>query len=236
MSKSAATLNDARNTLGAGPECPPIDVLVVDDNLFDQERFRRVVRTMGFLIRMEAAGNLDEFRAALNLRRYDIVVLDYNLSGATGFDALDELKRHATNAAVPVIMLATEAPTGLVVEAMRKGCSSYMPKDGLSPSNLGEAIRTALEDRLYGSKAPTKSAIHSAANGVLRRVAHWVEGELRPIAGRMSNEVHQLSRKIEGAPENRAMSLAKLEREIMAITNFLAMLERQAETRTKTLH
>ncbi len=78
-----------------------LSVLVVDDD----EEIRTVVSTLleAHGVQIRAASSTREALAALDDFRADIVVTDLNLTGRSGFDLLEELRRRGER--MPVVLL-----------------------------------------------------------------------------------------------------------------------------------
>ena len=76
---------------------------------------------------------------------FDLILLDYNLPGEDGIDALLRLNRRAD--LPPVIMLVPEGHDAIGTEAMRAGAHDYFPK------GLGHAIHQTLDWRRWEAEA-----------------------------------------------------------------------------------
>ncbi len=76
---------------------------------------------------------------------FDLILLDYNLPGEDGIDALLRLNRRAD--LPPVIMLVPEGHDAIGTEAMRAGAHDYFPK------GLGHAIHQTLDWRRWEAES-----------------------------------------------------------------------------------
>jgi len=58
----------------------------------------------------------------------DLILLDIEMVGFSGFDALDNLKKNPKTAAIPVIMISNMARMADVEKALANGADSYITK------------------------------------------------------------------------------------------------------------
>ena len=131
---------------GAG-EAPPA-VLILDDQEIDRLRLRRVCGKAGLQPDYSEAATLEEFRAALDVRAYQVIFLDYHLGMDTGLDALQIAKAHELQGDAILIMVTSVGQHDVIIEAMRSGCSDYIIKEELGPEMLRKAITGAFERRI----------------------------------------------------------------------------------------
>jgi DNA-binding NtrC family response regulator len=119
-----------------------IRVLVVDDDPVFQELVPEQLAVFDFeaAVAVTGQGALD----ALRRTDYDVVLLDVNLPGLSGLDALREIKQ--LEDAPEVIMLTGDNSLSTGIEAMRRGAYDYLTKP--APLDKMEAIvRKADEKR-----------------------------------------------------------------------------------------
>lgn len=112
-----------------------VTVLVVDD----QERFRRVARTVveaceGFAVTCEADSG--EVSVELARRRHpDLVLMDLHLPGIDGLEACRRIL--AQRGAAPVVLLlSVDACPEYVADARAAGAAAFSPKSELTPGWL----------------------------------------------------------------------------------------------------
>ena len=117
-------------------------ILIVEDNAKNLKLVRDVLQVKGYAT-LEATSAEDGLRLASE-KKPDLVLMDIQLPGMNGIDALRVLRGNADTAAIPVI-----AVTASVMQQDRKlitdaGFDAYVGK----PINLKEfldAVRAALE-------------------------------------------------------------------------------------------
>jgi two-component system, NarL family, invasion response regulator UvrY len=121
-------------------------VLIADDH----EVLRRGLKTIlaeAFpdLVVGEAADAKQALEAAAK-HRWDVVLLDINMPGRSGLDALQDLKR--LHPQMPVVVLSVFPEKDYAVRAFKLGASGYVSKQSASGELLA-AIRKALSGGRY---------------------------------------------------------------------------------------
>jgi two-component system response regulator AtoC len=119
-----------------------IRILVVDDDPVFQELLPEQLSMLGFEPSVARTGR--EALDALRRIDHDIVLLDVNMPGLSGLDALREIRQFVD--APEVIMLTGDNSLSTGVEAMRRGAYDYLTK----PAQLAKmeaVIRKADEKR-----------------------------------------------------------------------------------------
>jgi two-component system response regulator AtoC len=119
-------------------------VLIVDDD----RRMRRTLQIVLEHMELEsvAAANVSEAREHLGSTRFDLVLSDLKMPGASGIDLLGEIR--AEHPQLPVILITAYGTIQTAIEAMRKGASDYVLKP-FDNENLELVIRKALELERY---------------------------------------------------------------------------------------
>jgi DNA-binding NtrC family response regulator len=134
-----------------------IRVLVVDDDNLLRRLVAEQLSRSGF--EAAAAASAQEALEALGATDYDVVLLDIQMPGMSGLDALRRIRQ--TEDAPEVIMLTADTSLSTGIEAMRLGAYDYLTK----PSTLDEmeaVIRKADEKRrLVRQNASLRSAVRS---------------------------------------------------------------------------
>ncbi|MDP2315116.1 MAG: response regulator [Pseudomonadota bacterium] len=101
-------------------------VLVVDDSLTVRMDLGDTLQNAGFAVTLCAT--LDEARRALARVRFALVVLDVLLPDGDGIDLLAELKRDATHATLPVMLLTSEVVVRDRIRGWSVGADDYVGK------------------------------------------------------------------------------------------------------------
>jgi two-component system cell cycle response regulator DivK len=120
-------------------------ILIVEDNEKNMKLVRDVLQVKGYRT-LEAGSAEDGIRLAIE-HKPDLVLMDIQLPGMNGIDALGVLRKDATTAGIPVI-----AVTASVMQQDRKliteaGFDGYIGK----PINLKEFLAT-VQQTLQGQQ------------------------------------------------------------------------------------
>jgi len=116
----------------------PVDVLIVDD----QRPFRSVARTVvnlvgGWRVAAEAETGEDAVAAAERVRP-GVVLMDINLPGISGVNALKILAEDPLTSHIPVIALSANAMPRDITKGLEAGFFSYLTK----PIKVNEFMET----------------------------------------------------------------------------------------------
>jgi two-component system LytT family response regulator len=107
--------------------------LVVDDEPLARRELRRLLGAFSWIEVIGEAGNIDEARASIEELSPDVVFLDIQMPGGTGFDLLTQLDR------VPRIVFTT-AYDQYAVKAFDVNALDYLLKP-IEPERLATALR-----------------------------------------------------------------------------------------------
>lgn len=99
-----------------------VRVLIVDDEPLARRRLVRMLKPYGWIAEAREAANIDQAARQIAEFRPDILLLDIQMPGGTGFDLLDRLRDSA-----PAIIFVT-AYNDYAIEAFRKNAIDYLVK------------------------------------------------------------------------------------------------------------
>jgi two-component system invasion response regulator UvrY len=133
-----------------------ISILLVDDHPVVRQGYRRVLETQGdFDVVAEAEDATDAY-AAFKMHAPDVVVMDISMPGASGLDAIRNIRLRAPRARILVFSMHGEAV--LVKAAFKAGASGYVTKSS-EPMVLVQAIRSVAR----GERAMSDDIAHVLA-------------------------------------------------------------------------
>jgi DNA-binding NtrC family response regulator len=112
-------------------------ILIADDDQTHRDSMRMVLERAGYAV--EGAADVDSALAALDSRRFDMVLCDYRMPGKSGIDLLEEL--HRRDSTVPVLMISACADDLTASKAMELGALGVLKK----PIRRQELIDRAAE-------------------------------------------------------------------------------------------
>ncbi len=101
-------------------------ILLVDDSntILMMEK---MILTKGHYV-MVTAGNGEEAVAKAESENPDLILMDVVMPKMDGFEAVRRIRRVATNASVPIIMVTTRGEEHNIEAAYEAGCTDYVTK------------------------------------------------------------------------------------------------------------
>jgi two-component system, cell cycle response regulator DivK len=120
MSLNKDTGKPTRKTTKAGK------VLVVEDNELNLKLFRDILQTYNF----EVVGTKDGFEALELIRAHapDVIIMDIQLRGVSGFDIIQTIKSDESIKHVPIIAVTAFAMKDDQEKILASGCEAYIAK------------------------------------------------------------------------------------------------------------
>jgi DNA-binding NarL/FixJ family response regulator len=115
-------------------------VVVVDDHDFYRRGLVALLRESGVSVVGEASSGPEAVEVTLR-ERPDVVLMDLNLPGFDGIEAVRRLAEAAS--AIPVMVLTLETDESIVVDALTAGAAGYLLKDAVIDEVLA-GIRAAV--------------------------------------------------------------------------------------------
>jgi two-component system chemotaxis response regulator CheY len=122
---------------------PSLDVtmpiLVVEDHSTMARIIRNLLKTLGF----ENVDDATDGSAALTkmtLKKYGLVISDWNMQPMTGYDLLREVRAKPELSETPFILVTAESRTENVIAARKAGVDNYIVK----PFNA-QTLKTKIE-------------------------------------------------------------------------------------------
>jgi two-component system cell cycle response regulator DivK len=121
-----------------------LKVLIVEDHPDNRALASKVLRRAGF--ETSEVDRAEGLVQAVLERKPDLILMDIELPGQSGYDALQELKANAMTAEVPVIALTAYAMPEDRERCLRVGFCDYLSKP-LDIELLVETVRRFLMNR-----------------------------------------------------------------------------------------
>jgi len=128
----------------AASHAMPVRLLLIEDGPFDRELVRHALTRLAPPAGppdVVSAGSWHEAWPYVAAGRLDLIVLDFELPGLSGLDALARLARHPHP---PVVVVSAQDALAPAVEAFRAGARDYVRKQG----DWGRELRRAVERQL----------------------------------------------------------------------------------------
>ncbi len=131
----------------SNPDGATLRLLVVDDDNVDRMAVRRLLAKSGLAgadVReaADARSALESLQGGEARCAFDCVLLDYELTGDTGLDVMNEMR--ARGHIVPVVVLTGRSDAITAAALIKAGAADFLTKDLLTPERLEQAIRGAV--------------------------------------------------------------------------------------------
>lgn len=128
--------------MGKSAEAPPIDLLIVDDDDELRDEMVRFFSRCGH--RVSDAHDGEQALEMVQLRSFDVVVLDMMMPGMSGLELLAKIKQAEHDC--EVVMLSGQGTIETAVEAMKLGAREFITKP-VSLKELDRVVRKASETK-----------------------------------------------------------------------------------------
>lgn len=176
-------MHDGQGSRGDGtgtiaPENKELNVLIVDDSSFDCRNIMREFRRTSLRLSIDTASDMDQMRAALDTRKYDVIFVDYHLTHETGLQARQVISQHPDNGNAATIMITGETSHEVAVSAIKNGCKDYVAKADLDAISLEMMMKSAtkkLEQHAANVLQNEMDAIHDRT---IAAMSQLVQSEL----------------------------------------------------------
>jgi len=123
-----------------------MNILVADDHTVVRKGLVQIIQEAPD---MEVTGEAESGDQVLDLVRkesFDIIVLDLNMPGISGFQVIEQVKTVRPD--LPILVLSMHSEEQYGVRVLRAGASGYIAK-GVEPETMIEAIRRVADGRRY---------------------------------------------------------------------------------------
>jgi diguanylate cyclase (GGDEF)-like protein len=121
-----------------------IAVLLIEDNDIDAQFTQDLLAEWSIEeFRITHVKTLGEGLALIGQTRFDAILLDLSLPDAFGLPTVRQV--HATNPAIPLVVLSGVSDQALALQAVQQGAQDYLVKGQGHPELLARAVRYAIE-------------------------------------------------------------------------------------------
>ena len=122
------------------PHAPGMTVLVIDDEVSVREYIRECLRGQGYRLLLASSGR-DGIRAAIE-HDPDLIILDLMMPGISGFEVVEELKRHPTARDIPVVIFSAKDLTREEVMRLGQEVEKVLTKGATGRADLLRELRS----------------------------------------------------------------------------------------------
>jgi two-component system invasion response regulator UvrY len=122
-----------------------MNILIADDHANVRRGLREILVDAFSGAKFSEATNGDDVLTQLVGSQPDVLLLDINMPGRSGFEVLKDVKRIYPQ--LPVIMVSVQSESQYALRCLREGAAEYVNKDSAS-EELVPAIRKILQKQL----------------------------------------------------------------------------------------
>jgi len=133
-----------------------VSILVVDDNRDNLDLVNDILSASGHVL-IQAMTGPEAIRQA-QAHRPDLILLDVNLPGMTGFDVCAVLKTQESTSTIPIIMLTAQADVESRIKGLKSGADDYLAKP-FSPRELLARVERTLKQQLVNQDLRQKQQV-----------------------------------------------------------------------------
>ena len=197
MNAVTATL---RRRPSLAPAEPPIRLMIVDDSTVARAVLARMVAANPAFEVVALAGNAREALDALRSVQVDIVLLDVEMPGTSGLDALPDIIRAGAGARVLIVSSMAEDGAEVTVRALAEGAADTLPKPGTG--YFAGRFSAVLADRLRRiGRAGRKAEYCSPSEGAPIRLRAMPQTRIGCVAvGASTGGPHPLTEFLRALP------------------------------------
>ncbi len=136
-----------------------IRICIVDDHPIVLMGLKQIVSEESDMSVIGEASNIADLFKILDEKEFDILILDLNLPGRSGFDTIKEIKSIKPDLPILILSMYDEDLYGL--RCLREGASGYLKKSSAT-EELVKAIRIVCSGRKYLSQSLTEKLIDTS--------------------------------------------------------------------------
>ncbi|MBU1099945.1 MAG: response regulator transcription factor [Bacteroidetes bacterium] len=173
-----------------------INIVMADDHAIVREGMKQIVSEEDDIKVVGEANDAEELFEVLRKVDCDIVILDLNMPGKTGLDALKDMKVEFPE--LPVLILSMYDEDQYGIRSLKAGASGYLRKVS-APDDLVLAIRKIVSGGKYISPALAESLANNIGSGkVMQPHEHLSDREYEVLckiaSGKTADEIaHEIS-------------------------------------------
>lgn len=128
-------------------------ILIADDHILFRDGLKKIISEQIPNSVIGEAGNYSELIDKVYKSKWDLIILDLNMPGRSGFEALVELK--SLKPGLKILVLSMYPETQFASRAIKAGAMGYLTK-GSSVNELINAINSIIRGEVYFTKEVAK--------------------------------------------------------------------------------
>ncbi|MFK7876988.1 MAG: response regulator [Paracoccaceae bacterium] len=194
----------------------PISALVIEDSEFDRKRIARVFKETGLDCKITEIGCLSNLRGTLDVQKFDLVLVDFQLPESDGLEAVNLIRSHPAHLNNAIIMITGQADITVAIAAMKSGCSDYFEKSALCAEDLRGAVLNALEKSDLQKDLMRARGLNGKLEELVKDYASQNASEMKPLVLSLMRQARAQLKKPTGSNNSEAREMDTLCRELWA--------------------
>ncbi|PIP73869.1 MAG: DNA-binding response regulator [Nitrospinae bacterium CG22_combo_CG10-13_8_21_14_all_47_10] len=138
-----------------------IKIIIADDHAVVRKGLIQIIDETPDLELIDQAGDGNELLAKLHGQDVDVLLLDINMPGQTGWEVMQKVHREYPD--IKVVILSVSSEENYAKQFYKAGAVGYLTKDS-APEQLVEAIRKVFDGGIYVSQNFAEKMVHSIKN------------------------------------------------------------------------
>jgi len=169
-------------------------IIVADDHPLFREALKAAVARLGGDIDFVEVDSVASLLVAVEAHAgADLLLLDLNMPGAQGFNALAHVR--GSHPQLPVVVVSADDDPQTIAAALRYGAQGFIPKS-TEAAQIGRAVEVVLAGEIYtplGFQAPRSVASGTEDLEIAKRIAELTPQQFRVLgmlcAGMLNKQV-----------------------------------------------
>jgi DNA-binding NarL/FixJ family response regulator len=110
-------------------EQQPVELkaLIVDDHMIARASMEGLLKKLG-ITQIDQAANVQEATGRMAENAYNVVFLDWNMPGRSGYNLLQQCRQDSAYDRVAFVIVSSESEERYIIEALKAGSTSYIVK------------------------------------------------------------------------------------------------------------
>ncbi|MGJ8595639.1 response regulator [Sulfitobacter sp.] len=190
MSQLTRIQTNAQQKAAVAPEFASI--LIVDDDEFDRTRLKKLCRAFDFTTHVAEADSLKALKDRLKKDRFDLILLDYQLTDGTGLDGVEIIRADGVNCSAATVMITGTEQNDIAIQALKLGFTDYLTKEEISERTLGRAAITALQKSQLARAMAAQIGQQDITNETVQSFSRGCAQDIKPIVSRIMRQMRGL--------------------------------------------
>jgi len=167
-------------------------ILIVDDQRFDSKHLKKLCSAFKFTTHVIEADSLAGLRKKLRKERFDLILIDYQLTDGTGLEGVEIIRADPVNCHAAAVMITETKQSDTAIQALKLGISDYLTKDELCAETLMRSAISVLQKSRLARGIAVHAALDQVVTGTLQSYSRACTQDIKPIVSRIMRQMRGL--------------------------------------------